>query len=90
MRWCCRGTLASLRRTLEALGAEVVVSPPTNRDILSADPETIEDTKVLATYLDGGLVYSASPSGGVAESEEEPGNWWQEREVRQRTWLKHD
>jgi len=61
-----------------------------DRDILSADPETIEDTKVLATYLDGGLVYSASPSGGVAESEEEPGNWWQEREVRQRTWLKHD
>ena len=61
-----------------------------DRDILSADPETIGDTKVLATYLDGGLVYSASSFGGVAESEEESGNWWQEREVRQRTWLKHD
>jgi hypothetical protein len=25
------------------------------RDILSVDPETIQDTKVLATYLDGRL-----------------------------------
>ena len=31
-----------------------------DRDILSVDPETIEDTKVLAIYLDGRLVYSAS------------------------------
>src|SRR4029077_2832884 len=29
-----------------------------DRDILSVDPETIEDTKVLATYLNGRLVYS--------------------------------
>ena len=30
-----------------------------DRDILSVDSETIEDTGVLATYLDGCLVYSA-------------------------------
>ena len=30
-----------------------------DRDILTIDPETIDDTKVLATYLDGRLVYSA-------------------------------
>ena len=32
-----------------------------DRDILSVDFETIEDTVVLATYLDGCLVYSALP-----------------------------
>ena len=32
-----------------------------DRDILSVDSETIEDTVVLATYLDGCLVYSAMP-----------------------------
>ena len=32
-----------------------------DRDILSVDSETIEDTVVLATYLDGCLVYSALP-----------------------------
>ena len=31
-----------------------------DRDILTIDPETIQDTKVLATYLDGRLVHSAS------------------------------
>jgi hypothetical protein len=30
-----------------------------DRDILTIDPETIDATKVLATYLDGRLVYSA-------------------------------
>ena len=32
-----------------------------DRDILSVDSETIEDTVVLATYLDGCLAYSAMP-----------------------------
>ena len=32
-----------------------------DRDILSVESETIEDTVVLATYLDGCLVYSAMP-----------------------------
>ena len=30
-----------------------------DRDIFSVDPDTIADTKVLATYLDGRLVYTA-------------------------------
>ena len=29
-----------------------------DRDIFSVDPDTIADTKVLATYLDGRLVYT--------------------------------
>jgi hypothetical protein len=33
-----------------------------DRDILSADPDTISDAKVLATYFDGRLIYSA-PEG---------------------------
>jgi urease alpha subunit len=37
-----------------------------DRDILSVDPETIADTKVVTTYLDGQLVYAA-PTGGAAE-----------------------
>ena len=28
-----------------------------DRDILSIDPETIENTRIVATYLDGRLVY---------------------------------
>jgi hypothetical protein len=62
-----------------------------DRDILTIDPETIEDTVVLATYLDGRLVYSAPP--GNAENDdgdEEPGTWWDEREVRMRDWLQRD
>ena len=49
-----------------------------DRDILSIDPETIADTKVLATYLDGRLVYSAA---------EDKGDWWEQREARMRDWL---
>ena len=30
-----------------------------DRDIFSVDPDTLADTKVLATYLDGRLVYIA-------------------------------
>ena len=30
-----------------------------DRDIFSVDPDTLADTKVLATYLDGRLVYTA-------------------------------
>jgi predicted amidohydrolase YtcJ len=37
-----------------------------DRDIRSIDPETIQDTEVLATYLDGRLVYAA----------EDEGAWW--------------
>jgi len=45
-----------------------------DRDILSVDSETIGDTVVLATYLDGCLVYSAMP-----------GVLWDEREcIRER------
>src|SRR5262245_65996196 len=40
------------------------------RDILTIDPETIQDTRVLATYLDGYLVYSASSSGNAEEDDE--------------------
>jgi predicted amidohydrolase YtcJ len=66
-----------------------------DRDILTTDPETIEDTKVLATYLDGRLVYSAQ-AGSKAEDakddeeDEEPGRWWDEREARTREWLHRD
>lgn len=34
-----------------------------DRDIFSVDPDTIADTKVLATYLDGRLVYTAPANG---------------------------
>ena len=37
-----------------------------DRDIFSVDPDTIADTKVLATYLDGRLVYTA-PANDQAE-----------------------
>jgi hypothetical protein len=62
-----------------------------DRDILSADPETIEDTKVLATYLDGRLIYTA-PVSGLAEvpEDEQVGDWWDEREARMRDWLHRD
>src|SRR5262245_58223880 len=66
-----------------------------DRDILTTDPETIEDTKVVATYLDGRLVYSAQPSSKAEdakddEEDEEPGRWWDEREARTREWLHRD
>jgi predicted amidohydrolase YtcJ len=49
-----------------------------DRDIFSIDPETIQDTKVLVTYLDGRVVYAA---------EENEGAWWSRREGRMRDWL---
>ncbi len=58
-----------------------------DRDILSVDPETIEDTKVLATYLDGRLVYSASPGSKAEDDDEDAGKWWDQREARMREWL---
>jgi predicted amidohydrolase YtcJ len=59
-----------------------------DRDILSVDPETIEDTKAVATYLDGRLVYDASAGKSVARPEDEDtGAWWDEREARMRQWL---
>jgi predicted amidohydrolase YtcJ len=65
-----------------------------DRDILTIDPETIEDTKVLATYLDGRLVYSAQPGSKTEdpkdEEDEEPGSWWDERKARMREWLYRD
>jgi predicted amidohydrolase YtcJ len=36
-----------------------------HRDIFSVDPYTIADTKVLATYLDGRLIYGARANGEV-------------------------
>jgi hypothetical protein len=39
-----------------------------DRDILTIDPETIGETQVLATYLDGRLVYSAQ-AGSKAEDD---------------------
>jgi predicted amidohydrolase YtcJ len=53
-----------------------------DRDILSVDPETIQDTKVLATYLDGRLAYSAP--------DQDEGAWWDQREARMRDWLHRD
>ncbi|HKA65500.1 MAG TPA: hypothetical protein VKD00_07245 [Methyloceanibacter sp.] len=47
---------------------------------------------MLATYLDGYLVYSAS-SGGNAEEDDEgedAGKWWDKREARMREWLNRD
>ncbi len=41
-----------------------------DRDILSVDPDTIADTKVLATYLDGRLVHSAPPGDAETMTEE--------------------
>jgi predicted amidohydrolase YtcJ len=63
-----------------------------DRDILTIDPDTIQETKVLATYLDGRLVYSASTdSSAVGDDEdEEAGKWWDEREARMREWLHRD
>jgi predicted amidohydrolase YtcJ len=66
-----------------------------DRDILTVDPETIEDTKVLATYLDGRLVYSTQPGSSAEKAEDddedrEPGRWWDEREARMREWLNRD
>jgi predicted amidohydrolase YtcJ len=61
-----------------------------DRDILSVEPDTIEETKVLATYLDGRLVYAA-PGGATEHPEEnEEGAWWDEREARMRDWLHRD
>jgi predicted amidohydrolase YtcJ len=39
-----------------------------DRDIFAVDPYTIADTKVLATYLDGRLIYSARANGEGARS----------------------
>lgn len=41
-----------------------------DRDMFSIDPETIQDAKVLVTYLDGRVIYSA---------EENKGAWWDQR-----------
>ena len=63
-----------------------------DRDILTIDPETIQETKVLATYLDGRLVHSVQP-GNKAENDdedEEAEKWWDEREMRIRDWLHRD
>src|SRR4029077_20275176 len=55
-------------------------------DFVVLDPETIEDTKVLATYLDGRLVYSASPGSNAEEDDEDAGKWWGDGEPRMREW----
>ncbi len=62
-----------------------------DRDILSVDPDTVADTKVLATYLDGRIVYAASASDRAEHGgDEEAGDWWDEREARMRDWLHRD
>ncbi len=61
-----------------------------DRDILTIDPETIADTKAVATYVDGRLVYSADGSLVQHPEEEEKGEWWDEREARMRQWLHRD
>lgn len=62
-----------------------------DRDILTIDPETIQDTKVLATYLDGRLVHSGAPGKAENDDEDEvPGKWWDERGTRMRDWLHRD
>jgi hypothetical protein len=63
-----------------------------DRDTLTVDPDSIEDTKVLATYLDGRLVYSAQPGSKAedAKEDEEIGRWWDQREARMREWLHTD
>jgi len=42
---------------------------------------------VLATYLDGRLVYAAPDSTAERPEGEEKGAWWDEREARMRDWL---
>ena len=66
-----------------------------DRDILTTDAETIEDTKVVATYLDGCLVYSAQRGSEAEdakddEEDEEPGRWRDECDARMREWLHRD
>jgi predicted amidohydrolase YtcJ len=59
-----------------------------DRDIFTIDPETINQTKVLATYLDGRLVHSASPGNAEDDNEDEDaGKWRDDREARMRGWL---
>ena len=47
---------------------------------------------MLATYLDGRLVHSASPGSNAEEDDEDEdaGKWWDEREARMREWLHRD
>jgi predicted amidohydrolase YtcJ len=47
-----------------------------DRDILTVDPETMAATKVLATYLDGHLVYAAPPGGAGGHDDTEAAGWW--------------
>jgi predicted amidohydrolase YtcJ len=61
-----------------------------DRDIFSVDPYTIGDTKVVATYLDGRLVYAAPADDRAERRENEIGNWWDQREARMRDWLHRD
>jgi Glutathione S-transferase, C-terminal domain len=61
-----------------------------DRDIFSVDPYTIGDTKVLATYLNGRLVYAAPANDRAEGRENEIGDWWGQREARMRDWLHRD
>jgi predicted amidohydrolase YtcJ len=63
-----------------------------DRNILTIDPETVADTKVLATYLDGRLAHRRSPGNRAEDDDEdeEPGKWWDKRESRMRDWLHRD
>lgn len=65
-----------------------------DRDILTADPFTIGQAKVRATYLDGRLIYAAekgaSSTSPDAEDADEEGPWWDAREARMHEWLHRD
>ncbi len=61
-----------------------------DRDILTIDPETIDQTKVLATYLDGNLVYAAEKDQARQQEGEDDGPTEDEREARMRDWLNRD
>jgi hypothetical protein len=45
---------------------------------------------VVATYLDGRLVYAAPANDRAERRENEIGDWWDQREARMRDWLHRD
>jgi hypothetical protein len=63
-----------------------------DRDILPVDPETIADAKVVATYLDGQLVYAARTGGAAEPDEDKKGaeNLGEMRQASDHARLHHD
>ncbi|HKA47084.1 MAG TPA: hypothetical protein VKD68_02905 [Methyloceanibacter sp.] len=56
-------------------------------DILTADPFSIGNTKVLAAYLDGRLVYDAAKSAAEHSEDEEKTIGGTSARARMREWL---